>query len=76
MNNQRRAQLRKSTELLSQATAIISSVLNEEQASYDSLPENLQESQRGEAMSDAIDYIEEALAAISEAEDNLTLAQN
>lgn len=47
----------------------IESVKSDEEWAFDSFPENLQSSCRGEAMQEAIDNLEEALSAIDDEED-------
>lgn len=69
MNKQRRKELdtlyRKIEDLMQDLT----SVLDEEQEAYDNIPENLQESDRGQAMYEAIDNLESALSSLGEAQD-------
>jgi hypothetical protein len=57
--------------LLNQAQEIVSSVKDEEQDALDNLPENLQNSERAENMSDAISVMEEVEGSIQEASDTL-----
>lgn len=49
----------------------IESMLDEENEKYDNMPEGLQESERGEAMQNAIDNLESASDAIGDAIDYL-----
>ena len=49
----------------------IEEVQNEEQEAYDNMPENLQESERGEAMQEAIDNLDSAWSSLEEAKDTL-----
>lgn len=80
MNKQRRvkiqsivASLKRTSNALNEAIEEIDSVRNDESYAYDSLPEGLQYSQRGENMEAAIDSLESAydniLSAISSIED-------
>jgi hypothetical protein len=39
-------------------------ILSEEQDAYDNLPESFQQSERGEKMQEAIDYLEEAKSSL------------
>lgn len=57
--------------MLNQAQEIVSSVKDEEQDALDNLPENLQNSERAENMSDAISVMEEVEGSIQEASDTL-----
>ena len=50
-------------------------IRDEEQEAFDSLPESLQDGERGDMMQQAIDHLEEALQAIEEAESQLEEAQ-
>lgn len=68
MNRDRRIRLGRAVALLSDAANIIHNVLSEEQFSYDNLPENFQEGDRGAAMEEAIDSMEDALEDIRSAE--------
>ena len=49
----------------------IESMLDEENEKYDNMPEGLQESERGEAIQNAIDNLESASDAIGDAIDYL-----
>ena len=49
----------------------IEEVQNEEQEAYDNMPENLQESERGEAIQEAIDNLDSAWSSLEEAKDTL-----
>lgn len=46
MNNKRRSTLNDALKLLEEASNIVSQVLDEEQDSFDNIPENLQDSDR------------------------------
>lgn len=74
MNKQRRKVIR---ELIEQATALsqqIEQVLNEEQDYYDYMPENLQNSERGQNTEEAIGNLEEAQSDIENCISNLESA--
>lgn len=75
MNKQRRKALEELHSLLTDVYERVEAVMEEEQEAYDNLPENLQESERGEAMSDAISNLESAASSIDEAMDYLEEAQ-
>ena len=66
MNKQRRKLI---NELIGKAYDLsceIEEVLNEEQESFDNMPENLQYSERGESMQEAISSLEEAQSSIDD----------
>lgn len=60
MNKNRRKMIRKIVEQLGGLKEELDSVKDEEQDALDSMPENLQESERGEEMQMAIDVMEDA----------------
>lgn len=53
--------------LLFRAAGIVESVRDDEQECFDNLPENLQESDRAQAMESAVDLLYDALEDISSA---------
>ena len=59
MNLKRRTQLRKSIDLLD-------NVICDEQNAYDNMPENLQDSEKGEIMEEGIDNLNEARDILEE----------
>lgn len=71
MNNQRRKEIAKAIRLIDEAKTILENIEYEEQESYDNLPESLQETERGEKMTDAIDSLSEAQNDIDNIIDNL-----
>lgn len=75
MNKERRKQLSEIQDKLSELRDMIDTVLSDEQAAYDNLPESLQESERGEAMQMAIEAMESAIESCEEAEGSLEEAQ-
>lgn len=60
MNRARRKELERAVELLQQAQEIIGSVRDDEQEAYDNLPEGIQNSERGEQMSEYVDTLDNA----------------
>lgn len=52
----------------------IDAILSEEQEAYDNMPESLQESERGQAMQEAIDALESAIGSCEEVDEYLTSA--
>ena len=61
MNKIRRKEIAQAIELMEQAREILEAVADEEQEAFDSLPENFQNSERGEAMEQYIGMLEEAV---------------
>ena len=76
MNKNRRTHLNKASDLLDQAVSIVEQVHDEESDAYDNLPENLQDSERGELMSEAISLLEDAMGEIMSANDTISQVQN
>lgn len=66
MNNDRRKRINKAKDLILQAKGILEDVLNEEEMAFDSMPENLQGSQRGMDSEDAIDSLTDAIESLEE----------
>ena len=66
MNNERRKALRKWNKRAEELKSDLEDILWDEQNSYDNLPENLQFSERAEAMEEAIGLIEEAIEGFGE----------
>lgn len=67
MNKVRRGEIKKVIVLLNESLSKLNSVKNEEEFAYDSLPENFQDSERGELMQENIEALEEASDKIDEA---------
>lgn len=61
MNELRRKRLGEALAKADDALAIIQACLDEEQEAFDNLSENLQQSERGQAMEEAIAALEEAI---------------
>lgn len=72
MNAQKRKQIKQALELIEKAKEIIESTWEAEQESYDNMPEGLQDSERGQAMYDAIDVMETAVSNCEEIADSLS----
>ena len=76
MNANRRKQLDKVAALMAQASELLTTayelaeeITDEEQDAFDNLPESLQDSDRGDTMSEAIDNLESLKDAITTATD-------
>lgn len=75
MNKARRKMIDEALEKLGELHTMIETIRDEEQEAYDNMPEGLQESERGEAMYDAIDALESAMDSCDEIEEYLQTAQ-
>lgn len=71
MNKYRRTVIAELLEQLIEICDNLEAVKDEEEEALESFPENLRYSERGEAMQEAFDNLEEAHGAISEAVDLL-----
>lgn len=74
MNKKKRDRLANAIDLLRKAEVIVSAVSDEESDDLDHMPENLQSSQRYEAMEDAVDNLDEAVDSLNAALENITSA--
>lgn len=68
MNNVRRKQIEKALDLIGEAADVLNEVLEDEQASFDNLPEGIQNSDRGCTMEECIDTIANAIDTLEELE--------
>jgi len=62
--------------MLEQASELVIQVRDDEQDSFDNLPEGIQESERGQMMEEAIDAMDSAMDSISEAIEHLDEASH
>jgi len=69
MNAVRRKEIDALIERMNELIAKANMICDAEQTAYDNLPENLQDSERGDAMQNAIDNLDAAIAACEEALD-------
>jgi len=76
VNKQRRARLSEAHSLLGRAVSIVERAKDEEQDSFDNLPENLQSSERGEIMEEAIDELQTAIDSINDAMEHIDCARS
>lgn len=74
MNKQRRNRIAEALELISQARGILEEVKDEEQESYENLPESLQYGERGEQMQENVDSLEEFIGTL-ESSDRLRIIE-
>ena len=68
MNNTRRKQLQKAIELISDAYSIIEEVRQDEQESFDNLPDGIQESERGQLMEENAYRLDEIYSYLQDQE--------
>lgn len=66
MNADRRKRISALWDKLDEIKTEIEAIMEEEQDSYDNLPESLQQSERGEKMESAIDNLESAASSIDD----------
>lgn len=71
MNKQRRKAIEKISDKLEELQAELQMLKDEEEEAYDNLPESLQDGEKGEAMQEAIEYLDNADSYIEEARDAL-----
>ena len=74
MNDKRRKTLARAEELLKTALKIVTDALEKEQDSRDNIPESLEDSNMAVRMNEAIDALDDAVAQIEEALDNICKA--
>lgn len=71
MNAKQRKELQGYVESLEEIKCAIEEMRDDEECKFDNMPEGLQESERGEAMHEAIDNLESASSSLEEAIDYL-----
>lgn len=74
MNNKRRDELGKASSHIDAALDIVESVLFDEKYAFKGIPQNLQDSTRGEAIQEAIDNLIDAKGYIKEAKRSIDMA--
>lgn len=71
MNKARRKWLTDTIEMLEQAMLELENIRDDEQEAYDNLPESIQDSERGEAMQENVDDMEDASSNLQDIIDQL-----
>lgn len=71
MNAKGRKELRSYVDQLEEIKSCLETMQEDETEKLDNMPEGIQESERGEAMQEAIEYLESASSSIEEAIDYL-----
>lgn len=71
MNEKRRKQLANAVEVLNNVLELLEEVTADEQDAYDNLPESIQDSDRGEAMQENVDDMEDASSSLQDIIDQL-----
>lgn len=71
MNKLRRKQIQEALSLIEKAYALLTNAKDEEEIAFENLPESLQESERGTAMQDNVDYLDTAVTGLEEAKEAL-----
>ena len=74
MNNQRRKEIQAVLDELAALRSRVEDLQSEEQDYFDNMPENLQQSERGEKAEQAASRLEDALTAFDEIEEALNEA--
>lgn len=74
MNKSRREKIKQIIVQLNSACDELTSVKDWEEMAYDNLPENFQESERGETMQENIECMDEAICKLDDAKDAITEA--
>lgn len=72
MNRERRARLRQAVELFNRGTEVLEDVLADEEAALDSMPENLQGSDRYATLEENVETISQAIDDIAEITENIS----
>ena len=75
MNKDRRKQIDEAASMLQDALALIEQIRDEEQESFDNMPESLQESDRGTASEAAAEELDDAAGNLQYTIDNLENAK-
>ena len=71
MNALRRKKLNEAKNQLEKAKEIVAAALEDEQEYFENMPENLQNSERGENSQSAISYLEEAEELFDDIQENI-----
>ena len=74
MNNKRRAALSEAVSMITRASVIINGVCDNERDAVDNYPENLQGTEKFEAMEEAADSLDSAVEKIEEAKEHIESA--
>ena len=69
MDKERRERISEAVGLIHQAREILEEVLDEEQKCYESLPEGMQNGEKGEQMQENMEIIEDVLACLEDVDD-------
>ena len=72
MNRERRARLRQAVELFNRGPEVLEDVLADEEAALDSMPENLQGSDRYATLEENVETISQAIDDIAEITENIS----
>lgn len=75
MNKSRRSRLSDLQTRIEEIMTDLGEIRNEEQAAYESMPESIQYSERGDTMADAIDNMDEAVSLLEDIDSYLEEAK-
>jgi len=76
MNKNRRKELERALDSLSEAKDIADQARSEEDDAWENLPDSIREGERGEAMQEAMSLLEDAVSNMEEAFGNIQQAQD
>ena len=71
MNKERRTRIKAQADRISDIIEDLELIREEEQEAFDNLPEGIQESEKGETMTEAGEELEEQITALQDCKDNL-----
>lgn len=74
MNKDRRQLLNDANDTLDEVISQLNDIKDEEEGAFDSLPENFQESERANRMTEAVEAIEKAISSIEDAQKSIDKA--
>lgn len=75
MNKSRRVRIDRIIEMIDELMSDVYVLYEEENDAYENLPDSLKDSERGEAMYDAVSNLEDAYGSLEEANDYLECAK-
>ena len=71
MNRDRRKRLKQAIDRITEASGIVEEVMDEEQDSFDNLPEGLADGPTGERLEENVDTLGDVLSSLGEAIDGI-----
>ena len=71
MNKERRKAIAKARDMVAEALSLIETARDDEQDAFDGMPENLQDSERGEALEENVQSLSDVVEALEVAFDEV-----